>query len=312
MFLTKNKTPSYADLIKTFEREIRRIKDIVHEEQQKLRAISELKISEIKKTGVYYLIDDKSTQRTSNVLSPSEKLQKYDEYAVTVRNYLTNLEARKPQAGTKTDFITCMTTWCGSFPSLKVLIIDYENYKHSSYQNNLSLFIEANEINACIIISKSGSITELANKCTNQFLVQSTGLTLSKKDAFIHLLNAHDDLLGFLSYEICKITGKEPIIYSQDGNSKKDLLPSSINPARPYNYSHIPPFICTVTIITGKIKDKSVDYYIKPSEIELKGVDGKFDNYYHQFDPTPGLDNYYLQKYLKYKNKYMQLKKSIN
>jgi hypothetical protein len=55
----------------------------------------------------------------------------------------------------------------------------------------------------------------------------------------------------------------------------------------------------------------SVNYYIHPSKITLKGNDGKFDEYYHQFDATPGLGNYYLQKYLKYKNKYMQLKKLL-
>ena len=160
-----------------------------------------------------------------------------------------------------------------------------------------------------IITAKDKYIPDdFLNMCQHRMCIKTDGLTLinPNENNVVHLLNGYDDLLTLLSYEICTQAEKKPIIYSHDTRMKIDLLSTDLSPLRTYNYKHILPYHCVVNDQLG-----SEIYYIEPSKVELNGMDGRFDNYYNEFDPeVPG--NFYLQKYLKYKNKYMQLKKSIN
>jgi len=95
--------------------------------------------------------------------------------------------------------------------------------------------------------------------------------------------------------------GHNPIIYSSDANIKKDLLsPSNVVPDM-YSYKHIPPFFCVIN---------TYRYLINPFEITLEGNNYIFDVFYKEMNPDLDQD-IYLQKYLKYKSKYMQLKKLI-
>jgi hypothetical protein len=230
------------------------------------------------------------------------------EYQSTIWRYLFKLNS-SPNLD-KNRYIELsqrITNWCGIFLIKKILIIDYENYKHSEKKEILKDYIHANNIKACIIISKSIVPDDFLNICQHRMCIKTDGLTLKNPtdNNVVHLLNGHDDLLTILSYEICKQEEKEPIIYSHDTRIKIDLLSTDLSPLQTYNYKHILPYYCVINDQFG-----SETYYIEPSKVKLNGMDGRFDNYYNEFDPEiPG--NFYLQKYLKYKNKYMQLKKLL-
>lgn len=226
-----------------------------------------------------------------------------------------------------------------------ILIIDNENYiKSTDIQRlnyNLKECVKTRGITHIIVVYKShvpDYLTVIGNSKIKVLTIKSDGLTFhaSQKPAekevdwrspgaaaqpqgnpakkyhgdnrgfganprvSSHLNNAHDDFIILFAYEICKDLQKNPLIFIGDEQIKVDLLIPSNAIKGIRNYKHILPFLCQVN---GKT------FYITPEAITLSGNEGKFDNYYLKFGSED--QDHYLQKYLKYKSKYMQLKKLI-
>ena len=351
LFLDENKQ-AQTELLSPEEREKKRKLEEVeklkqHEDILKLRTINR-----IDSTGKSYIIDRQKLDQVNRdkQFTPAEIIQKLKDnvdksYNTDIDTYITALRSELDLKKYKTlaDFNALVGEFCKQSEFNNILIIDYENYKHSQSETVLEEYIEANKITHVVIVHKSiySPIQSLTKKKIKTLVIHSRGLTLHQKreqtidwrqepDASVsgarepvqkhtgsshrfgsshsfglnktetaHLINGHDDLLLLCVYERCKQSGKHPIIYSQDNNIKLDIL--SVSTLGIYNYKNILPFFCN---IDGNI------FFMNPSEINLAGLDSKFDDYYHQYNPTVG-SNQYLQKYLKYKNKYLQLKKLI-
>ena len=214
-----------------------------------------------------------------------------------------------------------------------VLIIDNENYINSKSHpdGKLKACVKTRGITHIIVVYKSRPydyLKVIGDPKIKILEIKSAGLTLQKKQIEFtrkaqsqikpttylgdprgfgaspsvssHLNNAHDDFMVLVIYEICKDLQKTPLIFIEDEKIKVDLLIPSNAIKGVRNYKHILPFLCHVN-------DRK--FYIKPEDITLTGYEGKFDNYYLKFGSTD--QDHYLQKYLKYKNKYLQLKKLI-
>jgi hypothetical protein len=214
-----------------------------------------------------------------------------------------------------------------------ILIIDNENYIRSrqSLDDKLKECVKTRGITHIIVVYKSRPhdyLKVIGDPNIKVLAIKSDGLTLQKiqieftrgnqsqekpdtyrgdKRGFgaspsvsSHLNNAHDDFMILFTYEICKSLQKNPLIFIEDEQIKVDLLIPSNAIRSVRNYKHILPFLCHVNGRT---------FYITPKVITLMGNAGKFDNYYLKFGSID--QDHYLQKYLKYKSKYMQLKKLI-
>jgi len=233
---------------------------------------------------------------------------------------------------------------------INVLIIDYENYNVGStleqkkhHLDEMIDYIREHNINHIIIISKAFVsdfyIRKLKQIGCMVLTIQTDGLTLhdspkldalkdwrdisnkqnaqsprfvrkglisrtgfgASNDISRHISKGSDDFLMLYVFELCKKRGYNPIIYSSDANIKRDLLSPSNVVRNMYSYKHIPPFFCVIN---------TYRYLINPFEITLEGNNYIFDDFYKEMNPDLNHD-IYLQKYLKYKSKYMQLKKLI-
>ena len=212
---------------------------------------------------------------------------------------------------------------------VNILIIDYANYHFDMdphKQIKLEKYIRENNINAVIIVRKqkdeptdfiSQIIPEerilnirvqgiiLKSSGQEEFKRENTGFGVSS-EVSLHILNGYDDLILLYIYELCKAENRNPVIYSGDSNIKIDLLGLSRIQNNVLNYKYILPFWI-------HIGDKR--YAIDPYFIDLKGNNYIYDNYYHSRNPRVAefqKGDRYLEKYLKYKNKYFELKKALD
>jgi len=260
-------------------------------------------------------------------------IQNIENYIETLTSKYRNLESTA-QFNDRSDFVEAIKHFIlyGEY----ILIIDYENYyfdKTLTKETKLRDYINSKHINTIIIVSKRKPLLDelllninpkmqILNVITNgltlingesntmapryEMVIEQRRMALngfgSSRINSIHISNGCDDLLILYIYELCKDEHREPIIYSKDKRIKFDLLSMSNSNPGIYSYKHILPFFCD-------INRKS--YYIEPNEINLKGDDYNFDNFYHERNADDDQD-IYLQKYLKYKNKYIQLKKMVD
>lgn len=281
----------------------------------------------------YQLHLDKITPTTNRIdklkppREPRDPPTLSDEHKQELKAHMSQYTAKAIQNhNTEKELSDAIHKWCAASKTQNILIIDYENYYRDESLSKLKLLIKSNNIDSCIVISKRPIRQDFQSICERMFLIETNGIQLSKPEiifergaatkvrtdeAVRHLFNGCDDLMLLFSFEKCTEVNNTPIIYSKDMQIKIDLLQSQQNPAQPYYYKDIPPFMCSVTIVTRGTQSPTTQYSIEPSRINLTGNRGNFDNFYNEFNPQED-KYYYLQKYLKYKNKYMQLKKSIN